>query len=425
MKKIYAILLAGLIITSCRKTEPVQPNNIQKILRDSLSSIDFSRLDFSRSVRSKIPGTNNALLRVAFKERDLFQDYILLQIDSKEKVLAGKILHIDGSITPGSKGGKASFNGNIQASSLKRDHQISSKVVDGFILSLHPSVLLLKGARMEPGCPDCTLEDVVVSTTIHNNTINYNTLLSLWWLFNYWPDNDYMYLENPWESSDGGGGGDGGGEGGIVTIDTEHPEIKEKIDVKKYIDCFGQIPDNGATCTISIETDIPVDGHPEIFFNWSDNSPGHAFIEFYKNGAGGVIVQNIGFYPDSQFKTLSGDDGPSKIIDNGGHEYNARYTISVTPAQLQKALNTMQVLSTHDYNIASYNCTDFALAVFNAAGGNLTIPQYQIPGYGIANGSNTPQGLYKKITDIALSGNSSAEVKGNKAYTSMSHGPCN
>lgn len=112
-------------------------------------------------------------------------------------------------------------------------------------------------------------------------------------------------------------------------------------------------------------------------------------------------------------------------MDNGGHEYNARYTISVTNAQFQAALNAVQTYSSYDYSITTFNCTDFALEVFNAAGGDLYIPKYQIPGFpNGTTGSNTPQGLYNKLDQMAAAGYTGIEKPGVKGYGNYSHGPC-
>lgn len=80
--------------------------------------------------------------------------------------------------------------------------------------------------------------------------------------------------------------------------------------------------------------------------------------------------------------------------------------------------------STKPYQVSFYNCTDFALQVFNAAGGNLTIPRHAIPGFEVDGGSNTPQGLYEKIDQLKNNGTAGAHTTRNKEYTGDSKGPC-
>ncbi len=213
----------------------------------------------------------------------------------------------------------------------------------------------------------------------------------------------------------------------MITIDQENAENKDKIDPKKYTDCFGSIPDGSTTLyTVTISTDLPTDGHPEIFYNWSDGSPGHAFIELNKSTPYGGVSQDFGFYPTSSYKlaTLDNINLSSKVVDDGGHEYQARYTISVSAAQFQAAISAVN--SARDtYNVGNYNCTDFALDVFNAAGGGLSIPRHSIPGFEVDGGSNTPQGLYEKIKSLNNSGTANTTTSNNKEYAGSSKGPCN
>ena len=92
---------------------------------------------------------------------------------------------------------------------------------------------------------------------------------------------------------------------------------------------------------------------------------------------------------------------------------------------MRAATNQVRTLEQNAYNLSSFNCTDFALTVFNAAGANLTIPKYQIPAYGSTSGSNTPQGLYNKLMEMGAAGNTGVQTNGAKGYAGTSHGPCN
>ncbi|HWJ30059.1 MAG TPA: hypothetical protein VNS32_26210, partial [Flavisolibacter sp.] len=76
-----------------------------------------------------------------------------------------------------------------------------------------------------------------------------------------------------------------------------------------------------------------------------------------------------------------------------------------------------------------YNCTDFALDVFNASRVNkLEIPLYDIPGGITAAGSRTPNGLYIKLGEMMANHDPEANnitygiIKG---WTGSSKGPCN
>ncbi len=68
-----------------------------------------------------------------------------------------------------------------------------------------------------------------------------------------------------------------------ILIDFEPIETLSPIDIAKYLKCFSAIPDEGSTCSIEIFSDIPVDDHPDLFFNWNTGSPGHTFLQIKKS----------------------------------------------------------------------------------------------------------------------------------------------
>ncbi len=80
------------------------------------------------------------------------------------------------------------------------------------------------------------------------------------------------------ETYDTGGGGGGGGTGGPsgdgtsqdppVLIDFENQADYPEIDIEKYLKCFDQVSDNGASSSITLYTDIPVDNDHTKLFDW-------------------------------------------------------------------------------------------------------------------------------------------------------------
>jgi hypothetical protein len=80
------------------------------------------------------------------------------------------------------------------------------------------------------------------------------------------------------------------------------------------------------------------------------------------------------------------------------------------------------------YDIDDYNCTDFALEVFNYTrpADPIEIPRYDLPGGMAPNGSNTPQGLYHRIKGMQSGAEkSNINIRGVKGYAGNSDGPCN
>jgi hypothetical protein len=216
----------------------------------------------------------------------------------------------------------------------------------------------------------------------------------------------------------------------IIFVDYEYAEDLSPIDLTKYLKCFSNIPDNGATCSIEILTDIPVDNDPNKLFNWSSGSPGHTFVQIKKTNGTASVMQNIGFYPVQGWKTLvEAGSVDSKFADNSEHEFNASLKMSLTAAELKNTMNKILVVSKSKYDIGSYNCTDFALDVFNCNRPNnpLTIDKYYIPGTISFNGSSTPQGVYKKLKTMKDNGVEAANITfpGFKGFVADSNGPCN
>ena len=230
----------------------------------------------------------------------------------------------------------------------------------------------------------------------------------------------------------GGGGASMQDVSQPIYIDYEPAKTLPAIDIKKFLKCFSSLPDAGAICSIKILTDIPVDKDPGAFFDWENGSPGHTFLQIKKISGNQVVQQNIGFYPVAGWKnalTTAPSDG--KLVDNFNHEFNASLNMNLTPEKFQQMLTHIEYLSNFiRYDIDEYNCTDFALDVFNSARGSnqLTIPKYDIPGGAAPFGTNTPQGLYQKLVAMKALGNGESKdiiIFGLKGFVGSSTGPCN
>lgn len=400
-------LLCALLLTSCQKHESKLTDQTATYLSTHLSPSNYQDINWNSKQE------NRYLIRLSTYTSKHKQ--ILLQKKVDGSIHTGKILEITGVIT------NNAYQGFIEVSNLDESNKISSVIQNGYIRSLHSSRLSTTSTnRSTSECRDCTIPEVIVSASYQypsyydpNDPFGW---LNLFWLFGGdMPKTEYLPL---------GGGSES--DGASATFDEEVAEKHEKIDPKKFTDCFDQLPDNGTTTyALTISADIPFDNDPYTFFDWTTQFPGHAFIELSKSSPYGSVTQNLGFYPGTSYKVLSGHDIHSKIVDNGTHEYNARYTITVSAAQFQAAIQKLNSISTKAYNVTYYNCTDFALDVFNAAGGNLTIPKYLIPGFGVPGGSNTPQGLYQQIEQLKNAGATGTTTTNNKEYATQSKGPCN
>ena len=161
-------------------------------------------------------------------------------------------------------------------------------------------------------------------------------------------------------------------------------------------------------------------------FNWSTGSPGHSFIQLSKSSGGINVQQNFGFYPKVGWKTLGPYPTDSKVVDNGGHEYNASLTQSINGNQFQAKVSRMEAIQDVDYDITEWNCTNFALDIFNTASASPLPIQEYIPDSG--EPMETPQGLYTEIQNLQISGNTTygtPSVPKSEQHAGASHGNCN
>lgn len=425
MKKTYLITICALLLLGCQKELHQAPETgqfsktnyiaqVQQALKDSLSASDYASLDFTRSLTSGIDSLNIHLLRIPLLGKTIADDFLLIKTDPAGHLLKGRFISVARDTAR-----KATFNGSIAFRPLHGTAMKSFTVSNGHINRAYAySVDMMEE---EPVMEGGDLPDVVVVSYIYDGGISYADWYNL---LDMVGDGGSGSSYGCYSPSDGGGGSGTGSET-TMQVDFESPESKDAINLKSYLNCFGTTFSASADYTMTISVDLPVDNDPSKFFNWSDASPGHTFITLYENNGGNLVQQNFGFYPNSSWKTVVGPDNlVSKMVDDAGHEYQARYTVTLSATQFQQALQAAKNYSSNSYNVASFNCADYALAVFNSAGGSLAVPKFQIPGFPSANGSNTPEGVYDAIQSLEISGNPNAIANRQKQWTGDSHGAC-
>jgi len=422
-------------------------------LKSQLPAAQWQSLDLSRMLLTKLPDSNTRYLRIPFKRSSLMDHFILLRSDGSGRDLKGRIIDVD--LTANNKA-----NGEITIWNLNGELLTRSAIVNGFITAWHGQT---QEDKVQPAPEYVELPEVIVvgSYGSGGGVTNYATYFSIMAMI----DGMGGGGSSGWYGSGGGGGGGGtgGGSGGssggtpsdpyasvnipgssgeglpadpqyiiddAILVDFESQYADPAIDVNAYLKCFTQVPDAGATCTIAIYSDIPVDGDPSRMFNFMSGSPGHAFIRVEKQNGPQQVKQYIGLYPAQGWQTNAMVDGaPGKLVDNAQHEYNAYMQINITPGQLAQALEKIRENATVAYSIDHYNCTDFALDIWNAAATDATylqIPKLHIPG-SMYPASNTPQGLYLQIQGLKQSGHpmASASQVNVEGKSGSSKGPCN
>ena len=428
MKHLITTASLILLLFSCKKEnslpiDSVADNNVlffQKVksqLKDSLSSNDYTNMDTSRMYKSKDAQSKGCFVRIGLLNRDMATDFILLKTDTLGTIRQGKIVHVDKEML---KGDNKRFGGRFAIASLNRSNTRLKAIVSGKFKSIGSGTDLMEAEQPagEQTLPDCVI-------TCYSTGGDF--------------EGDWYCYEGFYDDFGGGDGGaytygySGDGDGSSATSNEDNTMVVEvesnddpAIKVEDYIQCFSSVPDEGATYQVTIFSDIPVNNNPGKMFEWATGSPGHSFIQLTKSSDNFSIQQSFGFYPQISWQILTSHPCASKIVDNGGHRFDASLTQTISSSQFEAVISKLELLENTDYSLSDWNCTDFAMSIYNAASYNpLTIPQYSTEGDGTL--MNTPQGLYKEITMLQASGNTAhgiPSVPKNEQEAGNSHGSC-
>lgn len=448
MKHLSIFIIISVVLAACTKglehQSGVFPEALKRALKDSLSPAAFAAVNFSNAVRFTRENDSSYIsIPVSGDVAGKRSHFLLLLIKGEDQLVSGRNITTEIGGRPTRK--SEVVNGRISVNWLGGALIFDSDIESGYIntLSQHSKKLRAKKADglsltapVQPAPEYESLPEVVV-VGIRSTGGDYS--------YGHWMNFDLMF---------GGGGGyygsvpppsrggeTGGGGGGsfdapptdvpLIQIDFERDDRNPAIDVMQYLKCFSQIPDAGATCSIELMADIPVDSDPNKLLNWQTGSPGHVFLQISKTNGSRNVTQNIGFYPKDGWKvTLTPAPVPGKLVDNAYHEFNASLKMALSPEQLRSVIAEIIYLSRFiRYDVDEYNCADFALEVFNSVrSAKLVIPKYDVPGGLTADGTNTPQGIYNTLkARQRLGGPEAANIKipGVKGWAGASHGPCN
>jgi hypothetical protein len=410
------LLAAYLLVGGCRKDmtvhSPAAPStnglsSVVAMLRNGLSPSDFSQLDTSVVLYSRHPG-GTAMWRIAFKGLDITRDFVLVRIATAGSGTLGRIVHLEND----DPGNPSSFMGSIRVSTLHRETILTSSITGGFVTVLHPELMskvTVFGINTPFTLPESAgaqvLPEVVVvgyvtgSGSSTSDYIDYESLLDA-------AGGGYS------SGGSGGGGAAGGGGGGSssgtgssapyydpvqpgapqpppgsieqlvpatgVPLEPEYSDDITTVNLQSMFNCFNLVSSQGATYKIQICADVPINGQPTASVNSSAFSLGHSFIVMTKTNGAMSVSQSFGFYPGQTPSVFSPESAvPSATKDNGGQEINAGSSMAVTDAQFAYAQSVAIRQSGVAYRLTTYNCTDFALNVFNAARSTaLTVPPY-------------------------------------------------
>ena len=355
------------------------------------------------------------VIKVPLKTQGL-KNFILLYADSIYGVKKGVLVHIDKTSNT-LKGEK--FTGTITIKEINGKVKEIKKIVDGF------KVKKATYRTTTDGYQD--LPEVVVIAYRTIDKVNWGEWFNLMFFFggNLNNKDSYGYMENEGGPGGGGGGGEYQPDPNVIEINFDDALTTEPIDLLKYLNCFNQIQNLGATYSIKICAQLPVDNNPVQIIDGL--ATGHAFLTVTKTNGMSSMTQNFGFYPANGPKSMALLPVPSKVGDNDFTKYNASLTASnVSYDQFSTFMQTAMTLSTHSYDLNNYNCANFALDCFNSiksTGDKLVVPNTIRDGI---NYRTTPNGIYELLRDKKNNGDPEASnINMGVNHSSFSNGPCN
>ncbi len=222
-------------------------------------------------------------------------------------------------------------------------------------------------------------------------------------------DTQYLEYLDPL-STDGGGSGTGGYE--VIEWEMDESPDAVGVDISKYLNCFNSIPDQGASYSVKVMVDIPVDANPNSLVNIGATglSVGHVFFGLTKTNGSQSITQVLGFYPATGYKSLTLQPVDSKIADDAVspghyHEYNASLTLNnFNSTDFRSLLYQLQMNSTYRYEIDGFNCANFVGSSINAVkpgtiGSEVTVGINPLNPLEVVDIQWSPNGVYKFLVN--------------------------
>lgn len=212
----------------------------------------------------------------------------------------------------------------------------------------------------------------------------------------------------------------------LVLFDSNKPSnivLNLKTDI---IDCFDIENNTSGYHTITLYVDQPIANSSETYtFEGVDVEVGHTFVSLEQNLDGQINTKTFGFYPLESVSPNNPINSP-KYCDDGGHEYDVSIKIEISPSVFNNIIYYLSFLNDNsiNYNLNSYNCSDFGLGIFNMSGANIpdTYSTWSIMGNTLGGGTN-PAALGQDIRNLNTSPSGTLTVNLNGGNASASK-PC-
>jgi hypothetical protein len=399
---ILTSLLLCLIYWACRKNETINLPKFQDpfvasaadYLKSQISSQDFQSLNFDAVQLLKTGSVSTGII-IHMKDKNDKRTIILGKQNSQPNLMVNKnALRSTAATLPGN-----SFKGNWLTIEYKgsRDSGIihtksfdGSKSSDVFFINRKvvklvrtkngvSKTIIIKyrkknqlagrtfaAREMDDGVETTEIDgedyewlpDVTITLETDNNEgdfgDSYADFNSLFWDYDEDPNYLTSYTSAP-PDNDGGGG-----TYSNITLDVELSS-GPIVNVTKLFKCFTYVSSTGATYTVKLCSDIPINSMPTSSANPFGSSPGHTFLTLTAQNGTTSVTRSFGFYPS----TSSSGSVTSVIKDDFNHEYNASISMNITASQFNQLQQNATNLTNNQYNVCTYNCTNYALSLFN------------------------------------------------------------
>jgi hypothetical protein len=259
------------------------------------------------------------------------------------------------------------------------------------------------------------------------------------------PNSNYTNLDylDPLYGTSGGGTVYDNPPPAVITWELDESDKKPAIDIEKYLKCFDNIPDAGATYQVKVYVDIPVNQTPDVLIGTSQSTgefgPGHVFMKLTKFNGSQTVSQVFGFYPANGLKSASMNAVPSKMVDDGNaqgtqHEFNASLSMgNWNGTEFRQLIQQIRNNSSRQYELDQFNCANFVATCINSVKPG-TLGSDPVLVYDPTNMlfNNTvvpfsPNGMYKELSRQKYSGSPYANNidVGVNLKAQASNGPCN
>lgn len=247
-----------------------------------------------------------------------------------------------------------------------------------------------------------------------------------WYLVQHFDDGseEWYYLYTVCSSTGNDTGGESGGVGGSGGASSAYfyESPADPIDIQKLVDCFINVPSNSETkYKVTIHTHLANPNLVTQVYNFTEDDPGHSYITMEKTNGSTSRSLTFGFYPltDTWITGTKNAVGSSiGMEDSDDRRSDASYTISISEAAFNNMKRIAVAKSSKPYDLNDYNCTDYAIDVFNGA----LATENQLVVSDSPIGFTTPAGLYARLNQMKSSGITGISMTGTKAPISTA--PC-